>query len=511
MTLRFDAAMTSTILYSRLHAGSHRLIELAEKAIAAHEMLSSGEAVLIGVSGGPDSVALLCVLSALAPYYGYRLGIAHLHHGLRNQSADRDARFVERLAKQRNLPYYIEKIDLIAEQKQTGQNLEEAGRHARYRFFRRIAAGDKFDKIAVGHHGNDNAELILMNLLRGSGPVGISGLHPKRQQIIRPLIYAGRNDILSFLSTGQIPYRQDPSNDNTFFQRNHIRHHLMPALQAYNPGIVGALNRLGEVIRDEDRWIDELTGPLLEQVRISGQIDRQVIDIAALTALHIAAGRRILRKAVEQVKGDLRRIAFSHIEAALALANSGREGGRLDLPDRVRITCRGGRMVIAKEKKSLRSLDLSGKKMDASGFEYHIEARQAVDITVRIEETGDCLRLTRMPRQNLAGELSGRTMVLDWDRLAFPLTIRNVRPGDRFMPLGLAGRQKIKDFFINHKISANQRRRQPLITDSSRIICVAGMRIDERVKITTSTTTVLKAVYIPAAENNTHECVEDTT
>ena len=492
--------MTSLYFNPRSTAGGDRLTVRVEQTIATHDMIAPGQAVLAAVSGGPDSVALLYLLLAIAAHHGYRIGVAHFHHGLRKESGDADARFVERLAKQHNLPYYIEKIDLISEQKKTGQNLEEAGRQARYRFFHRIAAKEKFHRIAVGHHGNDNAEVIVMNLLRGSGPAGLSGMDAKQKQIIRPLIYASRREILSYLKTRQIPYRQDPSNDETIFQRNHIRHHLLPALAQCNPRIVETLNRLGEVLRDEDEWVNTVADSLHAQVLISRQPAEEVLDIAKMTALHIGALRRILRKAILQVKGDLRRIEFFHIDTAIDLIRQNRRGRRLDLPDRVRIAKNGRHLTITKEKKSLRSLDLSGKKLDTTGFEYRVEKADAIDTTVWIGETGGRLCLTRMPRQALSGWPNGNTMAVDWDRLAFPLTIRNTRPGDRVMPLGTNGTQKIKNFFINKKVPAARRWQTPLIVDAGGVIWIAGFRIDERVKITASTTTVLKGVYIPAVE-----------
>ncbi len=501
--------MTSLYSHRLSTADGDQLVALVEKTIATHDMIVPGQAVLAAVSGGPDSVALLYVLMAIAEHHGYRIGVAHFHHGLRQESADGDARFVERLAKQHNLPYYIEKTDLIAEQKKTGQNLEEAGRQARYGFFQRIAARRGFDRIAVGHHGDDNAELIVMNLLRGSGPAGISGMDAKRNRIVRPLICASREEILSFLETRLIPYRHDPSNDETAFQRNHIRHHLMPALAQYNPRIVETLNRLGKVVGDEDQWIETVADSLLAQVLISRQPAEEVLDITGLTALHTAALRRVLRKAIGRVKGDLRRIEFFHIDAAIDLIRNNRQYRRLDLPDRVRIAKNGRRLTITKEKKSLRSLDLSGKKLNTTGFEYRIEKADAIDTTVCIGETGDRLFLRRMRRRALSGWPIGNTMVVDWDRLAFPLTIRNARPGDRFTPLGLNGTQKIKNFFINKKVPPARRRQTPLVVDANGITWVSGFRIDDRVKITAQTTTVLEVVYMPAADNNCHVYVED--
>jgi len=472
-------------------------------------MLHTGDALLVGVSGGPDSVALLYILIGMAEHYGYRIGIAHLDHGIRGAESERDAKFVESLAKKHALPYYLDTVDLIAERKKSGMCLEEAGREVRYRFFHHIADRFGYDRIAVGHHRGDDAELIMMNLLRGSGPAGICGMRPAGQRVIRPLIAANRKEILSFLHSRQIAYVHDRTNDETIYRRNRIRHHLIPALSQYNPRIVETLSRLGEVLRTEEEWLDSLIGPMLEQVVRHREPNRMVIDLEGLGRIPLAARRRVLRRVIAEVKGDLRRIGFVHIDAILGLSNSGKERGALDLPDRLRAVLNGSRLILRKEKKPLRSSDLSGTTLLSSPFEYQVPCEETETVRLWIAEIDAWMVMERLPREKYPPIPSRDAAVMDWDRLVFPLNVRTIRPGDRFVPLGMRGTQKLKDFFINNKVPKAERGRIPLVVSGDRVVWIAGFRIDERVKVSESTQTVLKTTLIPANSQNTITRAED--
>lgn len=483
------------------------LIRRCEKTIREAGMINPGEAVLIGVSGGPDSVALLHVLIALSSFHNYRLGIAHLNHGLRGAEAERDAQFAESLAKKHHLPYYLEKKDLIAEKNFSGWSLEEAGREARYRFFHRIAEECGYDHIAVGHHREDDAELILMNLIRGSGPTGIGGIRPVgKTRVIRPLIHAARDEILDFLHSREIEYVYDHTNDDTVFRRNHVRRHLIPSLKKYNPRIVETLNRLGEVLRTESQWIDSITESLLGEMIIERNPQMLVIQREMVDGLHMALRRRVIRRAIMEVKGDLRRIGFSHIDAIITLVGNDRKTAQIDLPDRVRVVRDNSRLILAREKKSLRSPDLSGRRRFLTDFEYRITREQAESTEIRIREINSRMTLTRMPREALASLPVGKSTAVDWECLDFPLLIRNAQPGDRFIPLGMRGTQKLKSFFINNKVPETVRGRIPLVVSGQRIIWIAGFRIDERVRISGATENILKIDLIPEEDHIQQAC-----
>jgi tRNA(Ile)-lysidine synthase len=467
--------------------------------ISVFQMLKKGDSVLVGVSGGPDSVALLHSLVEISKTLHLRLGIAHLNHGLRGEESDADAGFVENLAKKLSLPFYTEKINLSHKKHKHRISLEEAGREARYAFFNQVTEREGLDKIAVGHHTDDTAEIILINLLRGSGPSGLKGIPPVRGKIIRPLIRASRELILSYLKHNQLEYRIDSSNSDERFLRNKIRHRLIPILKSqYNPNFSKALNRLGNLLSDEEHWFSQYIDLAMEQCAQSKESHIIILSIDELFKHHIAVQRRLIRRAICHVKGDLRRISHVHMDAVINLCINAGPGARLDLPDRIRIRIQDGRLLILKEKKSLRSTGHSEKTDLPVCFERTILASEILEGPIFIKECRIGLKFKKLNGQDVwdVTKTSLNMAFFDWDSLIFPLKIRNYRAGDYFIPLGMTGRQQLKKFFINNKISRLKRLQMPILLSENKIIWVVGARISDHVKVMPETKTVLCAELI---------------
>ncbi len=458
-----------------------KLLETVSRTVRIYDMFRHGDAVLAGVSGGADSVALLHVLIAVSPEFSLRIGIAHLNHCLRGEESDRDAEFVCSLAKQLNLPYYIESADVRAYSRGNRLSEEEAGRELRYEFYERIAGQYGYDRIALGHHADDNAELVLMYLLRGSGTSGLSGIPPVRgRHIVRPLIGVSRSEIGDFLTANRLAYVSDASNADTKFLRNRIRHELIPLLiSSYNPKIVESLNRLSSILRSEDEWMDDNIR-LLSDSCISDTADGKTV-LSVPDTLCLAAQRRIIRKAIAGIKGNLRRISYSHIEALSELLRNGPENGSLDLPDGIRGERIGNKLVFSKT---------GGRNLPAVRpvFEYIMKEPG----TVFIKEIAARVSVSESD-MNLGDRGNPCVAFFDRNAVSFPVTVRNFRPGDRFMPLGAGGTQKVKKYFINKKIPGEERRICPILVSGGKIIWIAGHRTDESVKVTAETETVLKA------------------
>ncbi|MBW1725563.1 MAG: tRNA lysidine(34) synthetase TilS [Deltaproteobacteria bacterium] len=293
-----------------------KLLRIVEETVTVHGMLKEKDSVVIGVSGGPDSVALLHVLRALTERFSLKLGIAHLNHCLRQNDSDKEAAFVETLSDRLGLPFHIDKEDVHEYKIKNRLSLEEAARRVRYTFLNRVAETNRYNKIALGHHSDDNAELVLMNLFRGSGPLGLSGIPPVRDgksgplglsgippvrdgKIIRPLIKASRSEIIDFLNQNRLEYVSDASNRDTRYLRNRVRHKLIPLLKtAYNPKISETLNQLASIMLSEEEWIEDVIHPLFEKSVLNVQDDRITFSVSMLDRLHSAAQRRILRKAI---------------------------------------------------------------------------------------------------------------------------------------------------------------------------------------------------------------------
>ncbi len=473
------------------------LARRVKRTIDDHQMLTPGDAVLVGVSGGPDSVALLHLLLDLVPDMQLRMGMVHLNHGLRGADSDSDADFVRSLADRLDLPFFSRKADVKGFQKANKLSLEEASRRVRYAFFTEIADANRYGKIALGHHVDDNAELVLLNLLRGSGPQGLSGIPPVREgRFIRPLIDLTREQIERFLDDRSIPYIVDASNQDLRHRRNRIRHQLLPLLrQNYNPEISQTLSRLASIMREENRWIDEMTASALLSCMIEDEADRLVLSTHNLRKLETPLARRVLRKGLLGAKGSLRRIRFSHIESILDLLRGASAPTsprkHLHLPDRMCIEICPDHLIIRRSANKLRDLRPLSLSQDPL-FSYSVSDLSG-GTEVSIPEIGGKLSFTLLPGPELPEDAASPTVgCFDLQLLRFPLSIRSPLPGDRFNPLGMRGSQKLKDFFINRKVPLNERTRCPLLISDGIIIWIAGQRTAEFAKVTGNTQKVLK-------------------
>ncbi len=475
------------------HKGyKNKLLHTVKQTIATYGMLKPRDSVLIGVSGGPDSVALFHVLLTLAPRFPLRLGVAHLNHCLRQNDSDKDAEFVASLADRFDISCYIHKANVRKYQIENKLSLEEAARRVRHTFLNKVAEKNRFNKIALGHHFDDNAELVLMNLFRGSGPLGLSGIPPVRDgKIIRPLLQLNRSEIIDFLDNNGLKYISDTSNRDTRFLRNRIRHDLIPLLKtSYNPKISQSLNRLASITRSEEEWIEDVIHPLFEKAAFSIQDGQIALSVSILNGIHVAAQRRVIRKAISKIKGDLRRIRLTHIDSAINLLKYGPDYGNIDLPDRIGIQRKGDVLLFSREKNTLRNMDVKSDRTEMFAFEYIIAKPESIFI----KEISAHIKFTEMGIKDLPDlcRTAQNTGFFDRDALSFPLVLRNFRHGDRFTPLGMTGTQKIKKFFIDKKVPRKERTRCPLLLCRGKIIWVAGYRIDESVKVKSSTKNVLK-------------------
>ena len=474
----------------------HPLVQSVEKTLVEFKMLQSGDKVLVAVSGGPDSVALLHVLLALQAKIDIRIGIGHLNHGLRSSAATRDAAFVSSLGNKMGLPAHVAAEDIQNLHQQHKGSLEALGRKARYNFFSRIARKFGYSKIALGHHADDNAELILMNLFRGSGPLGLSGIPPVRNnRYIRPLIEQPRKRIMEYLQDIQAAYVLDATNNDLRFLRNRIRHELIPGLtRGYNPNLVDTLNRTAAIFRDEDDWLNQYSGRIFNTLA-EGDATTLRIPVSKLLENHGAIQRRTIRTALGHIKGDLKSITLQHIDAVLRLCREGSIDQQLHLPGRLLVRKQSHNHLLISEQPLPTS---SRADLHPAGpipfYTVPVPNPDTVIRTVTAEEAGITLVLSAMPAESMGSLTSAgqHTAFFDMDKLTFPMLLRNTLPGDRFMPLGMQGTQKVKNFFINNKIPREIRRKTPVLLSSDTIAWVVGHRIDDGVKITQQTRNVLK-------------------
>jgi len=491
-----------------------KIMTIVKKTVADFKMFSCSDSLLVGVSGGPDSVALLNILLETGLNSRFKIGIAHLNHSLRGKESDDDAKFVAQIAENLNLPCYIIKVDVKKYRHKHRLSMEAAARRARYNFFFDLAEKEKYNKIVLGHNYNDNAELILMNIFRGSGSLGIAGIPPVRsvsisesadlKHIIRPLINLPRSRIIEFLTAKKIKYVTDRSNYDTKYLRNKIRHNLIPLLEKeYNPEIVKSLCQLASITRSQEEWIDESIEKIFIFALIEKEKTRIILSVPAVKKYHMAAKRRIIRKAIAGIKGDLKRITLMHVDSVVRLLEKNKaECASLDFPGRVRVARKEDSLLFIKEKKPLRESGKYCKNIDKPCFKYKIAGIDSLKKTeeIFIRETGASIKFFEILYCDLPdfSKVGSNYAFFDMDLIEFPLVLRNVKEGDSFKPFGMIGTQKVSKFFIKNKVNIEDRAVCPVLVSKNRIIWLAGHRIDNSVRVRAFTKKVLQAKLLLA-------------
>ena len=444
---------------------------------ALQNLLVPGEALLAGVSGGPDSVALLDVLVQS----GWRPHVCHLNHQLRGADSDADAEFVRELAGRHDLPCTIEARAV--------QRDEEAARRARFDFFADVALRTGIKKLALAHTADDQVETFFLRLLRGAGVPGLVGIWPERQigvvRVIRPLLRVRRAEVLEYLSERGLAYREDASNADTQFTRNRIRHELLPLLEReYNPAIRDVLLNTAEILRDEDFY---LLHHVAERFYMA-VCQNDAVNVRALANCPIAVQRRLVRFWLDAEDESGPQFSFEQIEAIRQLAHSEKPGGQIDLPRGVVVYREYGTL-----KKSRREelAPLTGKWP------------LAFDGDTVIRELGisfQCCHPERSEGSPSRREILRPAQNDNWGRECFDLDLLGDRPfvrtweeGDRFQPLGMTGEKKLQDFFVDEKVPRRMRGRVPLLcATDGRIAWVVGHRIAEPFKVSEHTRRVLR-------------------
>jgi tRNA(Ile)-lysidine synthase len=461
-------------------------------AIDAYGLLCQMDRVLVAVSGGPDSIALLHALLAHRDRYGISLGVAHLNHGLRGAASAEQA-FVADLAASLGLPFFTDRQDARAFQQRYGLSLEDAARRMRYAFLKATADAQDCNKIAVGHQADDTAELLLMNLLRGSGLLGMTGIAPCRGRIIRPLIDIHRDEVRAYLNEKNLPSCHDESNDDPSFTRNRIRNELIPHLEAvYNPRLRPTLQRTARILRDEEAWIEDHLDTALSRAIFYSCAEGLRIHRPAFTAAPAALQRRLLRRAFARVASDLKQIGFTHIEAIRRLATADEELPRwLDLPRGIRVLVAADQIRLLTESAEARRHRREGTGTLDPAYRIEIACPQDKATIVELPEIHARLVVRTATRADQPLPDSPTKAHFDLDRLSFPLVLRPVQPGDRLRPLGMTGHKKISALFIDCKIPKSRRHRFPVLVSGGRIVWLAGVRRDHHTRVRRDTRRLL--------------------
>jgi tRNA(Ile)-lysidine synthase len=427
------------------------LLDRIVETIARYGMFARGQRVGVAVSGGADSVCLLHALRELQARWNLSLSVLHVDHGLRGAESRGDAEFVRELAGRLGLDFYVHEAVI------GGDNLEQAARQARRKFFLEYLRRGVADRIALGHTRSDQAETVLFRFLRGSGTTGLAAIRPVTSDgFVRPLIEVDRAEVLAYLKERGLAWREDSSNQDRAFARNRIRHDLLPLLAAENPALNETLAQTALLAQeDEDYWnwqIDRLARTHMGAESEDGP-GAVLLRADWLAKLPKAAARRLIRRAVERAKGDLRGIDFAHIAQVLALTDTTEGHGRVQIP---------GLDVF----RSFEWLRLAPP--GEPGRNFRLPAPVPGKISLPGSEFAVILEVVEGVKSNSG--YNSDWNILDWERIPGPLEFRNWRPGDQYCPAGHTSEEKIKSLFQRARIPLWERRRWPILAGRDDVI-----------------------------------------
>jgi tRNA(Ile)-lysidine synthase len=462
------------------------LLERVRRTIRRHDLIPRGAQVLAAVSGGSDSVALLHLLLELRDDGDVGgVIVAHFNHRLRGPASDEDEAFCRALAASRLLPMVVESADVGQAARDDRTSIEQAGRRLRYGFLARAAESCGAIRVAVGHTRDDQAETFLLRLLRGAGPDGLGGIRPRAGLVVRPLLDVARTELRDYLSARRVAFREDASNDDVTVPRNRVRHELLPMLRdRFSPGIVETLSRAAQIARDDAEYL-ERAAQQAEHGIVSRTGEGVVLDVAALARPPLALARRIVRRAMEQhAPGAF--VGFDAVAAVLDLADSSCPSGRqVDVPG-LRAE-RRAEIVVLRSREGRRD---KAEPRASTPFSYLLP----VPGEVRLPEAGCRISAEVAPKLEEPPRVAGRrdVAVVSAAGLAGPLTVRSRMAGDAFRPVGLGGRKKLQDFFVDRKVQRAVRDRVPLVVDGhGRIVWVVGHAVGEEFRVIEPTEAVV--------------------
>ncbi len=449
------------------------------------QLIAGGDSILVAVSGGPDSVALLHILVSLRELCGItRIAVLHFDHRLRGHASARDRNFVEALATTLGLPFHMASEDVLSYRHRHRLSLEMAARACRHRFFKDALSRLEADALALGHTANDQAEEILLRLFRGAGPPGMAGMRSRTAGgLIRPLLFATRREILAYLHNQKLSFHEDDSNRDPAHQRNAVRLAILPVVgKHFHPRVVEVLCRHARLAADEESCWQDLLAAHWPAVCMAEAPSRITLSGRALLDRHPALQKRLLRTAIERLQTNLQGIYAGHIEALCKLLARRATGSSLPLPGGLWAMLEGECLVLSREPRAaLPSIE--------PDFSQNMNGPGQYDFS--IFELG--LSLKDVPAATHASPFheAPDTIWLDASAIKWPLFLRFWKHGDRFHPLGLAGSKKLQDFFVDSRVPRGERGRVPLLCDREKIIWIVGYRLDDRVKVTPRTERML--------------------
>ena len=470
----------------------NNLIFKIKKYLIGQNLVKNGEKIAAAVSGGPDSVAMVFSLNEIKKEIGFDLLVFHINHMLRGEESEGDEIFVKNLSENLALPFYSAKVNVINYHKNHKVSIQVAARELRYCNLNRFADLHSVAKIALGHTANDQAETVLMRILKGSGLKGISGIPPMREnRYIRPFMEIHREEIIQFLDKNHINYLIDSSNLKNNYLRNQIKNKLIPSLEKeYNPSIVETLCRSSKIFRQEDYFISERTQFEFNKLVLKRDPEKIILDAQRFKTLHTALTRRILLEVIYQFPNSGRPVALKVVENILRVIGSNISGKTISITKNLLFKYQYNQLIFQSFKKNISPLLIQQKKLAVPGKTKITEIEK--------EATSNIISKNEIP--NDFRNKGPFTAFMDFGYSGKDLFVRSRHRGDRFSPLGIKANKKLKDYFIDKKIPREERDSIAIIANHNAILWIVGHQVSEWAKVKEDTTDVLM-VKVSDAKN----------
>lgn len=453
------------------------MLSLVRKTIENRELLKPKDNVLVALSGGIDSIVLLHALNELKDEYDIEIYAAHLNHQLRDIDSEMDADFAVEFADKLGIMCFVKSIDVNKYSKENSLTIEEAGRYLRYDFFSEVASKIFANKIALAHHKDDQAETVLMRLIRGTGAGGLGAMSYKRDNIIRPLLDVRKDDIIEYSNENNLEYREDRTNKEDIYYRNKIRLDLIPYLKEnYNPQIVDSLVKTSNILKEDEEYLNNLSSKIFSEIKKEVSINSIQIKLNEINKLKKPIKIRILKMVSKKLLNKKDIWSYINLNDIINLCNNKETGKSLDLP--LNVTARISYDYIVFER-NLETPENFKRELFLKEENY-------------IHNIGTTFILDIIKKESINSISKNKyEKYFDYDKVKGSLFVRNRREGDSFSPLGIKGTKKLKDYFIDYKVDRLKRDLIPIITDEEEIIWVVGYRISEKYKVTEHTKNIL--------------------
>lgn len=460
------------------------VINKVEEFILDNKLFIKNEKILVALSGGPDSVCLLHILYKLKEKFNIELGAIHINHMLRDKEADEDEKYVSNLCDELKIKCYIKRIDIKNISEKEGISLEMAGREERYKAFEEIKNKEGYDKIAVAHNANDQAETVLMRIMRGTGLDGLTGIKPSREGgIIRPILCLNRKEIEAYCEDNNLNPRIDASNYERVYSRNKVRLDILPYMRDnFNKDIIETLNRMAVLLNKDNEFIEQQANKCYKKYCKESK-NQILIEAALFKEEQEALITRIIKKAFKEISSSHKNFEMKHIYDVIELAKK-ETGKKINLTNGVIVENKYGDIVLKKKNEEKNKI----KKDDIFICKSHIPCE------VQFEQYNVYIEYFERKKEI---EISNNALIkyFDYDKIEEGIRIRNRRNGDKMKPLGVKGTKKLKDIFIDLKIPREERDTVPLICIDEEISWIVNYRVSETFKITKETKNILKISF----------------